>query len=253
LLVSALHETRAVTKQQAEDIRFRSLNPLVLNEIPLHNKSDKGEAEMAATSIQSPQEHPVENIAKVKIPLAAGTAEGQRLLETHGKLLWRRWGPYVSERSWGTVREDYSSDGAAWDFLSHDAARSKAYRWGEDGLAAICDRYELLVLSLALWNRRDPILKERAFGLTPSEGNHGEDVKEYYFYLDNTPTHSYMKYLYRRPTHMNGYWKKTGGAVAADPSSNCWIRAYSTRIGTSMSLSNTVRRPPKTSACALKL
>ncbi|QNI34874.1 glucosidase [Alloacidobacterium dinghuense] len=114
-------------------------------------------------------------------------------------MLWRRWGPYVSERSWGTVREDYSPNGAAWDFLSHDAARSKAYRWGEDGMAAICDRYQLLVFGLALWNGKDPILKERVFGLTPSEGNHGEDVKDYYFYLDSTPTHSYMKYLYKYP------------------------------------------------------
>ncbi len=131
---------------------------------------------------------------------ASLTAEGRRLLETEGKpLLWRRWGPYVSERSWGTVREDYSPNGAAWDFLSHDMARSKAYRWGEDGLAAICDRYQLVVFSLALWNGQDPILKERAFGLTPGEGNHGEDVKEYYFYLDSTPTHSYMKYLYKYP------------------------------------------------------
>ena len=128
------------------------------------------------------------------------TAEGRRLVETQGKpLLWRRWGPYVSERSWGTVREDYSPNGAAWDFLSHDMARSKAYRWGEDGLAAVCDRYQLLVFSLALWNGQDSILKERAFGLTPGEGNHGEDVKEYYFYLDSTPTHSYMKYLYKYP------------------------------------------------------
>jgi hypothetical protein len=128
------------------------------------------------------------------------TAEGRRLLETQGKpLSWRHWGPYVSERAWGTVREDYSPNGAAWDFLSHDMARSKAYRWGEDGLAAICDRYQLLVFSLALWNGKDPILKERAFGLTPAEGNHGEDVREYYFYLDNTPTHSYMKYLYKYP------------------------------------------------------
>ncbi|HKD60292.1 MAG TPA: hypothetical protein VKB47_07510 [Terracidiphilus sp.] len=127
------------------------------------------------------------------------TEEGRRLLETHGKLLWRRWGPYVSERAWGTVREDYSPNGTAWDFLSHDAARSKAYRWGEDGLAAICDRYQLLVFALALWNGKDPILKERVFGLTPGEGNHGEDAKDYYFYLDSTPTHSYMKYLYKYP------------------------------------------------------
>jgi Glycosyl hydrolase family 63 C-terminal domain len=130
----------------------------------------------------------------------ADSEEGRRLLETRGRpLQWRRWGPYVSERSWGTVREDYSPNGAAWDYLSHDMARSKAYRWGEDGLAAICDRYQLLVFSLALWNGQDSILKERAFGLTPGEGNHGEDLKEYYFYLDSTPTHSYLKYLYKYP------------------------------------------------------
>src|SRR5205807_2324710 len=101
--------------------------------------------------------------------------------------------------SWGTVREDYSHDGNAWGYLTHDMARSKAYRWGEDGLAALCDRYQVLVLAPAFWNGRDPILKERAFGLTSQEGNHGEDVKEYYFYLDSTPTHSYMKYLYKYP------------------------------------------------------
>src|SRR2546422_3088153 len=128
------------------------------------------------------------------------TREHSRLRENTGAVpVWRRWGPYVSERSWGTVREDYSPDGSAWDYLTHDQARSKAYRWGEDGLAGICDRYQILVFSLAIWNGRDPILKERAFGLVPSQGNHGEDVKEYYFYLDNTPTHSYMKYLYKYP------------------------------------------------------
>ena len=112
---------------------------------------------------------------------------------------WRRWGPYVSDRAWGTVREDYSPDGDAWNFLPHDLARSKAYRWGEDGIAGICDRYQLLVFSLAFWNGRDPILKERFYGVNPSEGNHGEDVKDYYFYLDNTPTHSYMRMLYKYP------------------------------------------------------
>ncbi len=128
------------------------------------------------------------------------TREHERLSET-GKPVppWRRWGPYVSERAWGTVREDYSPDGDAWRFLPHDLARSKAYRWGEDGLAGICDRYQILVCALALWNGRDPFLKERLFGVVPSEGNHGEDVKEYYFYLDSTPTHSYMKYLYKYP------------------------------------------------------
>jgi hypothetical protein len=112
---------------------------------------------------------------------------------------WRKWGPYVSERSWGSVREDYSPDGCAWEFLTHDMARSKAYRWGEDGIAGFCDRYQLLVFALALWNGRDPILKERMFGLSGNEGNHGEDVKEYWFYLDNTPTHSYQKMLYKYP------------------------------------------------------
>jgi hypothetical protein len=112
---------------------------------------------------------------------------------------WKKWGPYLSERQWGTVREDYSADGNAWDYFSHDQSRSRAYRWGEDGLGGISDDKQRLCFALALWNERDPILKERAFGLTNSEGNHGEDVKEYYFYLDSTPTHSYMKYLYKYP------------------------------------------------------
>jgi len=112
---------------------------------------------------------------------------------------WQRWGPYLSERSWGTVREDYSDSGDAWGYLPHDLSRSKAYRWGEDGIGAISDRYQLLNFGLALWNGKDPILKERLYGLTPHEGNHGEDVKEYYFYLDSTPTHSYMKFLYKYP------------------------------------------------------
>jgi hypothetical protein len=127
--------------------------------------------------------------------------EHQRLAEPSNEMVapWRKWGPYVSERSWGSVREDYSPDGRAWEFLTHDMARSKAYRWGEDGIAGICDRYQLLVFALALWNGRDPILKERMFGLSGNEGNHGEDVKEYWFYLDNTPTHSYMRMLYKYP------------------------------------------------------
>jgi len=112
---------------------------------------------------------------------------------------WKKWGPYLSERQWGTVREDYSQDGNAWDYFTHDQARSRAYHWGEDGLAGISDQKQALCFALALWNGQDPILKERLFGLTNSEGNHGEDVKEYYFYLDNTPTHSYMKYLYKYP------------------------------------------------------
>ena len=112
---------------------------------------------------------------------------------------WKKWGPYLSERQWGTVREDYSDDGNAWDYFSHDQSRSRAYRWGEDGLGGISDDKQRLCFALALWNERDPILKERLFGLTNSEGNHGEDVKEYYFYVDSTPTHSYMKYLYKYP------------------------------------------------------
>jgi hypothetical protein len=127
-------------------------------------------------------------------------AEQTRLQEAREKNVpWRKWGPYLSERQWGTVREDYSEDGNAWDYFSHDQARSRAYRWGEDGLAGVSDDKQHLCLALALWNGKDPILKERLFGLTNGEGNHGEDVKEYYFYLDSTPTHSYMKYLYKYP------------------------------------------------------
>ena len=128
------------------------------------------------------------------------TEEDKRLHEARTRAAhWKRWGPYLSERAWGTVREDYSPDGAAWDYLPHDAARSKAYRWNDDGLAGISDRHQLLCFGLTLWNGRDPILKERLFGLSGSEGNHGEDVKEQYFYLDSTPTHSYMKFLYKYP------------------------------------------------------
>jgi len=128
------------------------------------------------------------------------TAEAARLDGARKSgIPWRKWGPYLSERQWGTVREDYSGDGNAWEYFTHDQARSRAYRWGEDGLAGISDEKQLLCFGLALWNGRDSILKERLFGLTNREGNHGEDVKEYYFYLDNTPTHSYMKYLYKYP------------------------------------------------------
>jgi hypothetical protein len=128
------------------------------------------------------------------------TREQKRLNDAReAGIPWKKWGPYLSERQWGTVREDYSQDGNAWDYFSHDQARSRAYRWGEDGLAGISDDKQQLCFALALWNGRDPILKERLFGLTNSEGNHGEDVKEYYFYLDSTPTHSYMKYLYKYP------------------------------------------------------
>lgn len=128
------------------------------------------------------------------------TTEEIRLSESRGRQAhWKRWGPYLSERAWGTVREDYSPSGDAWEYLPHDHARSKAYRWNEDGLAGISDRHQLICFALALWNGRDPILKERLFGLTGNEGNHGEDVKECYYYLDSTPTHSYMRYLYKYP------------------------------------------------------
>jgi hypothetical protein len=128
------------------------------------------------------------------------TMESLRLKEAReGKTEWKKWGPYLSERQWGTVREDYSEGGDAWNYFTHDQSRSRAYRWGEDGIAGISDDKQRLCFALALWNGKDPILKERLFGLTNSEGNHGEDVKEYYFYIDSTPTHSYMKYLYKYP------------------------------------------------------
>ncbi len=127
-------------------------------------------------------------------------AERTRLEQSrNSQAQWKKWGPYLSERQWGTVREDYSADGDAWNYFTHDQARSRAYRWGEDGLAGVSDDHQVLCFALALWNGKDPILKERAFGLANSEGNHGEDVKECYFYLDSTPTHSYMKYLYKYP------------------------------------------------------
>src|SRR5512147_1433607 len=137
-----------------------------------------------------------ETAARAKVELA----EEDRLAEAQEKgVPWKKWGPYLSERQWGTVREDYSPTGDAWNYFTHDQARSRAYRWGEDGIAGVSDAQQHLCFALALWNGKDPILKERLFGLTNSEGNHGEDVKEYYFYLDSTPTHSYMKYLYKYP------------------------------------------------------
>src|SRR5687768_15634532 len=136
----------------------------------------------------------------------ASTKEHERLQEAREQAVpWRKWGPYLSERQWGTVREDYSDNGDAWSYFSHDQARSRAYRWGEDGLAGISDNHQVLCFGLALWNGQDPILKERLFGLTNSEGNHGEDAKEYYFYLDSTPTHSYMRYLYKYPQRAYPY------------------------------------------------
>src|SRR6266480_646452 len=128
------------------------------------------------------------------------TQEEIRLEESRQrKVHWKRWGPYLSERQWGTVREDYSIYGTAWEYFPHDHARSRAYRWGEDGIGGISDRHQYVCFAPAFWNGRDPILKERLFGLSGNEGNHSEDVKEYYFYLDNTPTHAYMKFLYKYP------------------------------------------------------
>ncbi|HEX8782615.1 MAG TPA: hypothetical protein VF764_04540, partial [Steroidobacteraceae bacterium] len=136
----------------------------------------------------------------------ARTTEEKRLEEARREIAsWKKWGPYLSERQWGTVREDYSEDGNAWNYFSHDQARSRAYHWGEDGIAGISDDQQRLCFALTLWNGKDPILKERMFGLTNDEGNHGEDVKEYYFYLDSTPTHSYMKYLYKYPQQAYPY------------------------------------------------
>jgi hypothetical protein len=127
-------------------------------------------------------------------------AERERLRQaTEREKHWKRWGPYLTERAWGNPREDYSAFGTSWDYFTHDHARSRAYRWTEDGIAGICDNHQRLCVALAFWNGRDPILKERLFGLGGPEGNHGEDVKEYYFYLDSTPTHSYMRYLYKYP------------------------------------------------------
>src|SRR5512137_593060 len=133
--------------------------------------------------------------ASAELPVEMKRLEDDR----QGRAPWKMWGPYLSERQWGTVREDYSENGDAWNFFTHDHARSRAYRWGEEGIAGISDDKQHLCFALALWNGKDPILKERLFGLTNSQGNHGEDVKEYYFYLDSTPTHSYMKYLYKYP------------------------------------------------------
>jgi hypothetical protein len=134
------------------------------------------------------------------------STEATRLKDANEKSApWKMWGPYLSERQWGTVREDYSDNGDAWNYFTHDQARSRAYRWGEDGIAGISDDKQKLCFALALWNGKDPIIKERLFGLTNSESNHGEDVKEYYFYLDSTPTHSYMKYLYKYPQNAFPY------------------------------------------------
>src|SRR5262245_40533129 len=149
------------------------------------------------------------------------TAEGLRLAEDRARTKnWKRWGPYLSERQWGTVREDYSLDGSAWSYFPHEHARSRAYRWGEDGLLGITDRKCRLCFALALWHGRDPILKERLFGLSGPEGNHGEDVKELYYYLDATPTYSYARALYKYPQHGYPYQRlvqENGRRGRSDP------------------------------------
>ena len=142
-------------------------------------------------------------MSDMSTPEGVKTAEHNRLEDKAAG--WKRWGPYLSERQWGTVREDYSTDGNAWDYFTHDHARSRAYHWGEDGIAGLSDDKQRQCFAVALWNGKDPILKERLFGLTNSEGNHGEDVKEYYFYLDATPTNSYLKYLYKYPQNAFPY------------------------------------------------
>src|SRR6187401_2819798 len=135
-----------------------------------------------------------------------GEEEKKRLEATRtGEKPWKKWGPYLSERQWGTVREDYSDNGDAWNYFTHDQARSRAYRWGEDGMAGVSDDKGLMCLALALWNGQDAILKERLFGLTNAEGNHGEDVKDYYFYVDNVPTHSWMRWRYKYPQRAYPY------------------------------------------------
>ena len=178
------------------------------------------------------------------------TTEGRRLEEADSRgVPWRRWGPYLSDRQWGTVREDYSDSGDAWSYFTHDQARSRAYRWGEDGIAGVSDDQQQLCLSLALWNGADPILKERFFGLTNAEGNHGEDVKEYYFHLDNTPTHSYMRMLYKYPQAAYPYEDLVATnreRTRTTSSTSCSTPACSPRIGTSTSRSSTPRPIPRT-------
>ena len=188
-----------------------------------------------------------------KFPIAySETNEQRRLNETReAGIPWKKWGPYLSERQWGTVREDYSQDGNAWGYFSHDQSRSRAYRWGEDGLAGISDDKQQLCFAIALWNGRDSILKERLFGLTNSEGNHGEDVKEYYFYLDCTPTHSYMKYLYKYPQPEYPYCDlmetNRKARRARSSSTSCSTPGSSMKIDTLMCSSNMPRRRQKTS------
>ena len=180
--------------------------------------------------------------------------EARRLGEARRGVAWKEWGPYLSERQWGTVREDYSDNGDAWSYFSHDQARSRAYKWGEDGIAGICDDHQRLCLAFAVWNGVDPILKERMFGLTNAEGNHGEDVKEYYFYLDATPTSSYLKYRYRYPLDEYPYADLLRTNAEPRPprisSTSCSTRESSTTTGSSTSTSSTPRPLRTTSTSA---
>jgi hypothetical protein len=161
--------------------------------------SDKNNTWQKAAMSMKGQSHEAQELGESPLTYVEVTEQKRLNTAREEGVPWKKWGPYLSERQWGTVREDYSADGNAWDYFSHDQARSRGYRWGEDGLAGLSDDNQSLCFALALWNGRDPILNERLFGLTNSESNHGEDVKEYYFYSDSTPTHSYMKYLYKYP------------------------------------------------------
>ena len=182
---------------------------------------------------------------------AVDVAEQRRLNDAReAGIPWKKWGPYLSERQWGTVREDYSESGDAWNYFTHDQARSRAYRWGEDGLGGISDDGQRLCFALALWNERDPILKERLFGLTNGEANHGEDVKEYYFYLDSTPTHSYMKYLYKYPQRefpTGSRRDQPARGRGRSSSTNCSTPASSTTTATSTCSSSMRRKARRTS------
>src|SRR3979411_1818871 len=152
-------------------------------------------------------------------------AEQKRLAETASGIGWRRWGPYLAERAWGTVREDYSADGEAWQYFPHEHAQSRTYRWSEDGIGGISYDKQRLCFAFAFWNERDPILKERFFGLTGPQGNHGEDVKELYWYLDNTPSHSYMRMLYRYPQNRFPYQElvsRNGSRSRMEPEFELW-------------------------------
>jgi len=181
-------------------------------------------------AVTNPEQHRLDENAKKIVPLV-------------------KWGPYLSERQWGTVREDYSANGDAWNYITHDAARSRAYRWGEDGIGGISDTNQNLCFAIAVWNGKDPILKERFFGLTNSEGNHGEDCKELYYFLDNTPTHSYMKMLYKYP-HAAYPYEALIKVNAAGEKKNANMKfltpVFLTTMNISMYSSPTQKRPTKT-------